>query len=77
MTDQTTPRRELVIAIAHGPKCPHCRTDGFDDWHHEPGLRMVGIALTGRLKCHGCGRFFSVTHYLDGVTHSTAWKKAA
>ena len=71
------PARELTIRIAPGPCCPRCGEDGFDDWHHEPSLRAVGITTAGRLKCHGCGRFFSVRRYLDGETHSTAWRKAA
>lgn len=62
----------LKIAIGPGPQCPHCREDGFDDWHHEPSLKVVGIVLQGRLKCHGCGKFFRVEQYGDGETHSTA-----
>lgn len=77
MPNPETAGREPIIAIARGPECPHCRTDGFDDWHLEPSLKMVGTVLTGRLRCHGCGKFFSMTHYHDGETHSTAWRKAA
>lgn len=64
--------RELKIAIAQGPKCPCCGETGFDDWWHDPTLKTgFGIvAITGRLKCHGCGTFFSVEHYHDGETHS-------
>lgn len=65
-------RAILKIVIAHGPVCPHCGEDGFDDWHHEPSLKVVGISLSGRLKCHGCGKFFSVEQYGDGQVHSTA-----
>ena len=68
-------KRELKIRIAPGPCCPHCGEDGFDDWHREPTLRFLSGSLSGRLKCHGCSKFFSVTHYFDGETHSTAWRK--
>ena len=71
------PRKELAIEIAPGPKCPRCREDGFDDWHHEPTVRVVGAVTLGRLKCHGCGRYFSFTRFHDGETHSTAWRKVA
>ncbi len=69
--------RELKLAIAHGPKCPHCGEGGFDDWWHSRGVRPCGLMITGSLKCHGCGKYFSVAHHADGVTHSTAWKKSA
>lgn len=62
-----------IVISRFGPVCPSCRCDGFDDWHHEPGLKFQGgiVGLTGRIKCHDCGKFFKVTAYLDGETHST------
>ena len=63
---QTT---DLRLAIARGPECPACHERGFDDWWHEPGLRSYGGVIAGKLKCHGCGKFFSVRHYGDGETH--------
>lgn len=66
------------VAIAFGPKCPHCGCDGFDDWwlakSLKPGVGLV--ALAGRLACHDCGKFFSVTRYHDGEVHSTARSRA-
>lgn len=64
---------ELAIAIQAGPECPACGEDGFDDWHLDRGIKTgsYGVSLCGSLKCHGCGKFFSVTHYADGETHST------
>lgn len=62
------------IAIAEGPECPHCREGGFDDWWHDPRVRSgdgLIVSARGVLQCHGCGRFFSVTRYVDGGTHST------
>jgi hypothetical protein len=61
----------LRIAIATGPECPKCHEDGFDDWWHDPSTKAVGGTLMARLKCHGCGRFFSASRYSDGETHST------
>jgi hypothetical protein len=75
-TTQTT-RRELRIAIARGPECPACHETGFDDWWHDRTARAEGGTIKARLRCRGCGRFFSVSHYSDGETHSTAWRKAA
>lgn len=74
-----TEGRELKLAIACGPKCPHCDLDTFDDWHHERTLRpgFLLVAITGSIKCHGCGRFFHIDHYADGQTHSTAWCRPA
>ena len=60
-----------AIWIAEGPTCPRCKTDGFDDWWHDPTTRYTGVAIQARLKCHGCGKFFSVTQYPDNVCHST------
>lgn len=59
----------LLLAIARGPQCPTCHETGFDDWHHERTLRSYAGVIAGRLKCHGCGRFFSIRHYSDGETH--------
>jgi hypothetical protein len=77
MTETT---KELLIAIRHDPECPACGTWGFDDWHHDPGIKagvpMGIVALKGRLKCHGCGRFFSITKYTDGECHMTMRKAA-
>lgn len=68
--------RDLKIAIdRYGPKCPHCQEDGFDDWWHARTIRQRGSLLTGSLKCHGCGKFFSVSQYSDGETHSSAWSR--
>lgn len=74
---ETTPARDLKTVIAYGPECPHCHETGFDDWWHDRGIRERGGLLTGSLKCHGCGKFFSVRQYRGGETHSTAWSKAA
>jgi hypothetical protein len=65
---------DLRIAIALGPECPHCGCDGFDDWWHARTVKSgCGIvSLRGSLRCHACGKFFAVTHYTDGETHSTA-----
>lgn len=60
------------IAISDSPKCPHCGCDGFDDWWHDKTTRYVGDILTARVKCHGCGKFFSTKQYPDGVNHSSA-----
>ena len=76
---QSTPRR-LHISIGTGPECPACHEWRFDDWHHAKSLRSHGGSvgeIGGSLKCHGCGRFFSVTKYHDGVFHSTMWRKVA
>ena len=65
---------ELRIAIAPGPECPRCHTDGFDDWWHERTVNVGDggvVSLRGSLRCHWCGLWFSVTHYADGQTHST------
>ena len=69
---------DLKIAIAQDPECPNCHESGFDDWWHDPSFRLVtgisaGIPAVGiaTLRCHGCGRFFKVTRYRDGETHST------
>ena len=66
-------KRELTIKITRGPCCPACGCDTFDDWNHEPGLKSgTGIvSASGSIKCHACGKFFSITHYADGETHST------
>lgn len=66
---------ELKIAIGkYGPECPCCGLDTFDDWHHEKGLKegFYPVQITGRLKCHGCGKFFHIDHYHDGATHCSA-----
>lgn len=67
--------KELKLEIARSPVCPHCRLDTFDDWTHAKTIRYgTGITrLEGSLKCHGCWKFFSITQYLDGEMHSTAW----
>jgi len=59
-----------IATSNYGPKCPNCGTDGFDDWWHDPTTKSFGGVLKARLKCHGCGKFFSTTRYSDGVTHS-------
>lgn len=72
--------KELTVRICRGPECPACGEDGFDDWHHDPTCRGGGgvvVSLYARLKCHGCGKFFSVTHYVDGITHSTMNRRKA
>jgi len=61
---------EWTVAISDGPKCPKSHTEGFDDWWHDPSVRASGGIMRGRLRCHGCGRFFSVTFYHGGETHS-------
>jgi len=73
----TAPRKELLIAIAPGPECPHCREGGFDDWHHDPSMKASGGVMRGRLRCHGCGKFFSLTFIHGMDVHSTAWRKVA
>lgn len=63
---------DLKIAISrYGPECPCCGGTGFDDWHLTPGLKrgVSIVAITGRLQCHSCGKFFHVDHYHDGETH--------
>ncbi len=58
----------MKIAISsHGPKCPNCGCDGFDDWWHEKTIRrgFYPVDLEGSLRCHGCGRFFSVRLFHD------------
>lgn len=70
---------DLRIAIAHGPECPACHVDGFDDWWHDKTVRSAHslvVAMTGSLRCHGCGKFFAVTAYHDGLVHSTMRTKA-
>ncbi len=69
--------KQLSIEINQGPKCPACQCDTFDDWHHEKTFRKVSWFWSGRLKCHQCGRFFSIAAYPDGQVHSTMWRKAA
>jgi len=78
MTTLDEMARDLLLKIAPGPKCPACGTEGFDDWHLEKTIRRrIGLVdLEGSLKCHGCGKFFSVTAYHDGPTHSTMWCRA-
>lgn len=65
---------DFKIKIANGPQCPSCNEDGFDDWWRDPSIRSPGgpiVALTGSLRCHGCGKFFKITCYADWETHST------
>ena len=62
---------ELLLKITKGPCCPVCGEDGFDDWHLSPGIRSYHGIIRGALRCHGCGKFFSITHYPDGETHSS------
>lgn len=64
------------VRIAPGPCCPNCGLDTFDDWHLTPGLTGIGGTISGRLRCHGCGRFFRIDRYPDGVTHSTSGFRA-
>lgn len=70
--------RELLLEISRGPKCPHCQLDTFDDWHHANTLKsgFAPVAITGSLRCHGCGKFFHIDHYSDGATHSSAYRAA-
>lgn len=67
------PRAKLLIAIARDPECPNCHTWGFDDWHRhpsmKPGIPFGIVSIKGSLKCHGCGKFFSITKYTDGECH--------
>lgn len=73
--DASSTAGELKIAISkYGPKCPHCAGEGFDDWWHERGLKAGDgiVRIEGRLKCHGCGKFFRVRQYHDGECHSEA-----
>lgn len=65
---------DLKLKIGPGPECPHCGCSEFDDWFHEKTLRsgVLLVKLAGRLKCHGCGKFFHVTQYFDGQCHCTA-----
>lgn len=71
--------RQLKLEISRGPKCPHCQCEGFDDWHLTKGLKASSplVIIYGALKCHGCGKFFHVDHYNDGMTHSSAWTRQA
>lgn len=74
MVEPLTAAKDLLIRIAPGPECPKCLEDGFDDWWHGRTIRSgdgLVVLLKGSLRCHGCGRFFSVTRYVDGETHST------
>lgn len=63
---------KLKIAIGCGPICPHCGCDTFDDWHLERTLKTFCLGIGGRIKCHGCSKFFGFKQYLDGECHSTA-----
>lgn len=70
---------ERKIAIAQGPKCPNCAEDRFDDWWNDPSTKSgdsLAVSLRACLRCHGCGRFFSVTQYADGETHSCSGGRA-
>jgi len=64
--------QKVIVSI--GPVCPNCCLDTFDDWWHDPTMkRGVGmIEFEGRLRCHGCGRFFSVAADLNGHVRSAA-----
>lgn len=71
----------MKIAISRrGPECPSCGEWGFDDWWHDPFIKpAVGsliVRLKGRLRCHGCGKFFNITQYTDGETHCTMGRAA-
>jgi hypothetical protein len=70
-----------VVRISRvGPECPNCGAWEFDDWWHDRGIRSPGgpvVALSGALRCHGCGRFFSITRYHDGETHSVMTRRGA
>lgn len=63
---------ELQIAIARNPECPSCHLDTFDDWWLDRTMKhgTYPVSIKGRLKCHGCGKFFSITKYSDGEVHS-------
>ena len=63
----------MIVISKHGPECPRCHCDGFDDWWHDKTCKagVLLVAITARLKCHGCGIFFAVTHYTNGETHSS------
>jgi transcriptional regulator NrdR family protein len=58
-----------------GPVCPNCQEHRFDDWWNEPTLKGSSGSLRGRLKCHGCGRFFSIMQIMDGSVISTVKRK--
>jgi len=62
----------MKLAIAQGPKCPHCGGEGFDDWWHDATTRYDGFVIRARLKCHSCGNFFRTRQYPDAVCHSEA-----
>lgn len=69
--------RELMIEIAPGPRCPVCRSDGFDDWWHDKSCRSGGgvvVDIYADLRCEECEVTFEVTKYADGVTHSAYWR---
>jgi len=64
------------VRVRPGPVCPSCDLDTFDDWWHDPSFkRGVGLVdIQGRIKCHGCGKFFSVERHHDGVCVSRIGK---
>lgn len=71
---------EISLAISkHGPVCPCCGAHGFDDWWHEktikPSAAPLLVDLQGSLKCHSCGKFFSITKYQDGEIHCSVERK--
>ncbi len=64
---------ELHLRIGRTPICPRCEEWNFDDWHLDKSCKSAGgpvVDIYARLKCHGCGIFFSVTQYCDGEIHS-------
>lgn len=67
----------LVLEISTGPVCPFCALDTFDDWWHDRTMKAgFGLsAVEGRLKCHGCGKFFKVRKDHDGCVTSSAHKR--
>ncbi len=66
------------VRVARGPICPHCDLDTFDDWWNDPSMKPgVGLVhFQGRIKCHGCGKFFRVEKHRDGVVVSEKGRAA-
>ena len=63
----------MKLAISKGgPECPGCGERCFDDWWRAPGMKHGSgiVQIRGSLRCHSCGKFFAVTNYNDGETHS-------
>jgi len=72
--------KELAIKISkHGPICPACGEDRFDDYWRDPRVKSgYGIVtMKGALTCHGCGKNFHFETYNDGDTHSSMMRRVA